>query len=106
MNALSDLPLGQQLRDEALSQHRENHREDIAKVRVALLVACQVGGLQELTGDDASVVADQLGLPSGERRWLGAVFRGWNRVSITDQTVPSRLPRRHHRRISVWRVIP
>ncbi len=106
MNLLSDLPLGQALRDEALAKHRANHSADIHNVRIALLVAAELRGLTELTGDDASVVADQLGLPEGERRWLGAVFRGWDRVQATDRMVPSRLARRNARRVMVWRLLP
>lgn len=104
MNALEDLPLGQQLRDAALSQHHANHRDDIARVRMSLLAACRIGNLREITSDDASLVADQLGIP-GDRRWVGAVFRNWDRVRVTDRTIPSRLSRRHSRRVAVWLVL-
>lgn len=97
-------PTGQALRDAALSQHQQNHKADITRVRLALLAACRIGGLTEVTGDDASVIADQLGIP-GDRRWLGSVFRGWERVRVTDRTIPSRLSRRHHRRVAVWQVL-
>lgn len=100
---MGELP-GAKLRDDALQAHHANHAQDIQRVRLSLLAACRIGGLTEVTADDASVIADQLGIP-GDRRWLGSVFRGWDRVRVTDRTVPSRLPRRHHRRVVIWQVL-
>lgn len=105
LDGLAETPLGAHLRDAALDKHTQNRKQDIERVRLSLLVACRVGNLTELTADDASLVADQLGIP-GDRRWLGAVFRGWNRVKATDRMVPSRLSRRNARRILVWAVVP
>lgn len=104
MTTLADTPLGSYLRDEALATHRENHSSDIQRVRMSLLAAAQMGNLAFLTADDASVIADQLGIP-GDRRWLGAVFRNWDRVRVTDRTIVSTLSRRHARRIAVWQVL-
>lgn len=104
MSALAGLPLGEQLRDDALQAHRQNHSADIQRVRLSLLAACRMGNLTELTADDASVIADQLHIP-GDRRWLGAVFRNWDRVRVTDRTIVSTLSRRHARRIAVWQVL-
>lgn len=103
MNPL-DLFDGLAQRNAMLDRHAVNHREDIQKVRVALLVAARMGNLREITSDDASVIADQLGLPGGERRWVGAVFKGWNRVQATDRMVKSRLARRNARRVMVWQL--
>lgn len=101
MTGLEGLPLGEVLRDAALAQHASRHQEDIQRVRLSLLALRQ----KELTGDDASRVADQLGLPQGERRWLGQVFRHWPRVRGTDRTTPSTLARRHARRLQIWEVL-
>lgn len=100
---LLDTPLGSHLRDAALAKHHANHAQDIQRVRMSLLAAAKMGGLDTLTADDASLVADQLGIP-GDRRWLGGVFRNWSRVKATDRTIPSTLSRRHARRVAVWLV--
>lgn len=105
MNPL-DLFDGLAQRNAVLDRHAVNHREDIQKVRVALLVACQVGGLDTFTADDVFVVAERMGLTTGDTRWLGSVTRNWNRIRNTGRYQPSTLKQRHARPIPVWAVEP
>lgn len=106
------LPLfeGAKLRDNALSRHAENHREDIQRVRLALeqwLDNCQAG--QEgcdITADDIFVVAEGLGLTHGDTRWLGSIARRWDRLVHTGRYTPSTLKQRHARPVPVWRWLP
>lgn len=114
------LELGKALRDKALTRHAVTHKADIEAVRKEMVRGAreemalrwegvwldppEVYGLSgEVTADDASEAADRLGLPGGERRWLGAVFRNWPLVQLTDRVVMSKLARRNGRRIAVWR---
>lgn len=95
---------GAELRDQALQVHHQNHSADIQKVRVALLAGARLAGVDTISGDDAVVIIEQMQIP-GDRRFVGAIFRGWDKVVSTGQYVHSRLPQRHHRPVLQWRIV-
>ena len=95
---------GAELRDQALTKHHQNHKAHIHAVRMALLAGAKLAGSVYLTGDDASLIADQMQIP-GDRRFLGAVFKGWDRVKSTGRYQNSRLPQRHARPVAIWAIV-
>lgn len=102
MNDLTDLPLGQALRDAALATHKVNHAEDVRRVREEL--ARRFKGFPGLTftSDVVSDVVEQMGLGVGDTRWTGSILKGWGMVHPTDQFVPSRRKSRHAAPVRVW----
>lgn len=116
MNPLTDLPLGQHLREKVLDTHATRHAEDIQRVRDQLhrdatewdeplahldpAEAYEPSGT--LTADDVMEVVEALGLNEGDTRWTGNILKGWGLVKPTDQFVPSRRKSRHAAPVRCW----
>jgi len=93
---------GEQTKAQALTAHAENRASDIQKVRVAMLAGAAMARSSTLTADDAAIVAERLGIPTGA--WLGALFRHWPAVEHTGRYVKSTIPRSRARMVSVWAI--